>query len=815
MPFTCTGDKLKEFGKLDKLDFDIHFDVVDGSLPFLIGLPTLTAMNATLNFIRASLTMEINSVRYCLKLQRDTSHIYLQMQSTVVYASHARQQGTPQNINTTYYSPSALPPSPTSTNDQPNTTSGETIEAPAVVLRTDKIVDTLSQEQLKKFHIQLQHGSFNQIKNYLQSAKLWNSNLVEPLRTILNNCPCVLQKPPPSHSVISSRPPNDGVHGEISVDIISLGGHLYLHVIDRSTRWSELGHLPSKRLETQIRIFKSIYLYRHGPPSSIRGDEEYNKPEFLHFCESIETNFIAIAANHHEANGVIERANRTIRMYYDKLRLAHGKSSVHECVERATFAKNICRNADSVSPFERLYGRTANIMQGLPSIIHPNIASSLPNPNSVTTSRESSKRVKRAIKSQLRCPIKPSIGDMVYFWRDKQRWLGPARVLNLGDHAALLNHNGHKKIADFSRIKIAPKVSNPPESPIQPEVDEPIPGPSTTPELNTSTTLQNALPTQGNSNDQPSTQMNRQVREAASLVREAVNAYGPLSGSRLRRRSNETGTHPVSHISYTDDQRVDGTAHYDPIHPSHLHIDNEFSPSDNFPFVCDPIDEPYFDIENSNNTPRTVSTEQRTTTTFTDCNMEDDDETCYHHGQNDTVPIESDYSTLYTTHESDPCQIPGNRFNNHNNPTELQSGDYTYSTTNHHTASRSDVPKSSSTQYPTDLQPKSSNLKLNQYTHPKTEGPEFEHSHTDGTHYAYDDSQAKVQPCSDNPWEESDYPLVHNALGEENPHDASNWAGQKRSASIASRIPAGVLKTAGRARISFVPQCVGAYPRRT
>lgn len=42
----------------DIVGFDVEFDVIEGDLPFLLGLPTLIAMGATVN--HKNLTLELN-----------------------------------------------------------------------------------------------------------------------------------------------------------------------------------------------------------------------------------------------------------------------------------------------------------------------------------------------------------------------------------------------------------------------------------------------------------------------------------------------------------------------------------------------------------------------------------------------------------------------------------------------------------------------------------------------------------------------------------------------------------------------------------
>lgn len=61
----------------DKMNFKIHFDVVPGNLPFLIGWPSMKAMKATLNCEYLNLGIKINDQYYRIPLQEDPHHVYL------------------------------------------------------------------------------------------------------------------------------------------------------------------------------------------------------------------------------------------------------------------------------------------------------------------------------------------------------------------------------------------------------------------------------------------------------------------------------------------------------------------------------------------------------------------------------------------------------------------------------------------------------------------------------------------------------------------------------------------------------------------
>lgn len=68
--------------------FHIRFGIIEGILPFLIGLPSLLAMKWILNFQYSSLSLIIRQATYRLQLQRRSSNLRLPL----VYDVTHRQQ---------------------------------------------------------------------------------------------------------------------------------------------------------------------------------------------------------------------------------------------------------------------------------------------------------------------------------------------------------------------------------------------------------------------------------------------------------------------------------------------------------------------------------------------------------------------------------------------------------------------------------------------------------------------------------------------------------------------------------------------------
>lgn len=69
----------------DPIRFYVQLDVIGGNLPFLIGLPSLTAIGATLNFRQSNLSMVIHQNVYRPYLIEHAFHLRIRLSSKGSY----------------------------------------------------------------------------------------------------------------------------------------------------------------------------------------------------------------------------------------------------------------------------------------------------------------------------------------------------------------------------------------------------------------------------------------------------------------------------------------------------------------------------------------------------------------------------------------------------------------------------------------------------------------------------------------------------------------------------------------------------------
>lgn len=210
--------------------------------------------------------------------------------------------------------------------------------------------------------------------------------------------------------------------------------------------WSKIGLLCRHELAEQVRIFCRLQLNRHGTPKTVLSDREYAKGEFKIFCEKSGILIIPVAAHAHESNGMIERANSSLRSIFDRLRLCNRQEQTVDLEQEEAYAKNINRGTRLASSFELLFNRPPHLTD----------VNTQPQPATrVATIRENNthilrQRVNKMIRSKVRDPSPILVNDNVYIWRDAQGWLGPARVTKVNVYDIEDNYNGSSKTCSLN-----------------------------------------------------------------------------------------------------------------------------------------------------------------------------------------------------------------------------------------------------------------------------------------------------------------------------------------------------------------------------
>lgn len=265
------------------------------------------------------------------------------------------------------------------------------------------------------------------MENWIKSAKLWHPALKKSIEKMLLECTCKVAHEPTPHPIVSQNPPARYKQTYVSIDVVFIEGVPIMHVVDKCIGYSETGILRRRALDAQLATFLDIWIYRHGIPLTIHADREYFKGVFYSFCSENGITLAEHAANDHEANGTVERANRTLKSFFRRIRSDKPKSSVSEILREATYAKNICKGSKLASSFELLYCQKPRI------IAEHDVVRETAITLDEHVADVAKKRVNDMVNSKPRKLPTISVGDYAFFWRDDKRWIGPGKVVHVGN----------------------------------------------------------------------------------------------------------------------------------------------------------------------------------------------------------------------------------------------------------------------------------------------------------------------------------------------------------------------------------------------
>lgn len=290
VPFTCSAQDGSQ------VQFHIRFDVIDGTLPFLVGLLSRKAMAAMLSFKHSNLSLVINRVLHKIQLIHNKSHLYLPLRCK---STHSRPLTDRSNITAPpsrdvathgpgaglhYYTPSAPLAADnkqaeaeetrhltSASEDNQHITINPTIPDETKAGPSERI---LRKNDFFKLHKQLGHGSHTQVRKFVRDAGSWKRGYNNTLHKAIQSGTQNLAAVPKPRSVCFLTPLTLEPQNAVSINVVFFNGKPFFHCIDSCTRWSETGPLRARRLIDRVSVFNRIRINRHGNPVTIRADQE-------------------------------------------------------------------------------------------------------------------------------------------------------------------------------------------------------------------------------------------------------------------------------------------------------------------------------------------------------------------------------------------------------------------------------------------------------------------------------------------------------------------------------------------------------------
>ena len=438
--------------KKGRLEFALKADVIHGDHPLLLGLPSLRAMKAKINCESGTLEISINGKERKIQLQNDGNHLFLPCQkfrkcstkpsyaSVVAGKSLHTGAAQPGGETESYYSPSNTGVPPTGTYNLSSGLSYSSLQ----------YKESFDLRDLRRIHINTGHSSISDMVKWLKRANVWRPEMKASLIELVKDCTCALSGDRVPHPVVSMGDTEGGKLETVTIDVTYFYGVPFFHVMDKKLKWSELKILTNRSMETQISALKHIWLYRYGVPKVIQADPEYDNETIKSFCKENGIHLIITAAEDHGQQGAIEVANKILKSFFKRIQSSltnPSKFDLADAVAQACYAKNISFGSKLASSYELLFSVTPRIVPGTESKLVP------PCTLEAFFSHQAKLKMLKASQAAPRNFKSIGVGDFVMFRREKDGWLGPARVVQVQGNIISFLHNERTKTAGISAVK--------------------------------------------------------------------------------------------------------------------------------------------------------------------------------------------------------------------------------------------------------------------------------------------------------------------------------------------------------------------------
>ena len=228
-----------------------------------------------------------------------------------------------------------------------------------ILLRGSRIIipSVLRNHVLKLAHEG--HPGIVSMKQRLRS-KVWWPGMDKQVERFVRTCHgCQVVALPNHPPPMKRRHLPDGPWKEIAIDIMGpLPSKHYLFVIvDYFSRFYEVDVLNNIEAKTIIKSLKKIFA-RFGNPVSITSDNgrQFISAEYKHFCEENDIKIFNITPLWPQANGEVERQNRSI---LKRLKIAQASNVdwEEELLKYLSMYRNTPHTVTGVSPAGLLFGR--------------------------------------------------------------------------------------------------------------------------------------------------------------------------------------------------------------------------------------------------------------------------------------------------------------------------------------------------------------------------------------------------------------------------------------------------------------------------
>jgi len=300
-------------------------------------------------------------------------------------------------------------------------------------IRKEETMSFFTEQELRRLHRRFGHPRTERLYNMLKNA----GHDVDPsvLKEIKKFCHmCQTHDPAPQRFKFTIK---DNLHFnyKVVIDVVRIGNHDVLHVVDTATSFQAATFLKSlSARDTWDALCKCWINTYQGPPDNIVHDPGTNfaSEDFRNRAKIVGATCQQMPVEAHWAVGKVERAHAPLRRAYDILRAELDSRTNDESVlQMAVKALNDTAGPNGLVPTLLVFGTYPRInMDSAPSPDIIERSNAVRKAMKMLRNERAKVDINRAINTR-NGPVshdqllKLPLGSEVMTWREKKGWLGP------------------------------------------------------------------------------------------------------------------------------------------------------------------------------------------------------------------------------------------------------------------------------------------------------------------------------------------------------------------------------------------------------
>ncbi len=307
-----------------------------------------------------------------------------------------------------------------------------------------------------KLHKQFAHPTSHRLIALLRDAGVTDKGSIDTVNEITISCEiCKKYKKTPARPVVC-LPLATKFNEVVAMDLKEWkkGSIYFLHLIDMATRFSLACVIKQKTPSTIINKIMTLWIGNGmGAPKKFLADNggEFANDEFRDMAENLNIEVWNSAGLSPWQNGLCERNHAVVDDCVRKILGDNPKLDLEVALVWALNAKNSMQMVHGWSPYQLVFGSNPNLPSVLidnpPALTGSTISemfashlSALHASRKAFIQSESSERIRRALRHQIRpSGVVYQSGDAVYYRRDN-KWKGPGKVLGQDGKVVFVRH---------------------------------------------------------------------------------------------------------------------------------------------------------------------------------------------------------------------------------------------------------------------------------------------------------------------------------------------------------------------------------------